>query len=64
MKRTLTLSLGLVLGSMLVVPALAQDNFPDVESNHWAFEALENLRAEGILVGYPDGKPSTLLTRR
>lgn len=65
MKRTLTLSLGLVLGGMLAVPALAQDNFPDVESNHWAYDALENLRAEGILVGYPDGKfrGSRLATR-
>lgn len=56
MKRMLTLSLGLVMGAYVAAPALAQDNFPDVPQNHWAYEALENLRKEGILVGYPDGK--------
>ncbi|MBL8066765.1 MAG: S-layer homology domain-containing protein, partial [Chthonomonadaceae bacterium] len=45
-----------VVGAMTVVPALAQDNFPDVPENHWAFEAVENLKREGILVGYPDGR--------
>lgn len=44
-----------VLGTALAIPALAQDNFPDVPENHWAYEAVENLKREGILVGYPDG---------
>lgn len=44
-----------VLGMVVVAPAFAQDNFPDVPDNHWAYEALENLKREGILVGYPDG---------
>lgn len=52
----LTLSLGLVMGMAIAAPALAQDMFPDTPQNHWAYEALENLRKEGILVGYPDGK--------
>jgi hypothetical protein len=34
---------------------MAQDQFPDVPENHWAYEALANLKAAGILVGYPDG---------
>jgi hypothetical protein len=34
---------------------MAQDNFPDVPDNHWAFEALARMKREGILVGYPDG---------
>ncbi|MBL8061148.1 MAG: S-layer homology domain-containing protein [Chthonomonas sp.] len=41
--------------AFVAVPAMAQDNFPDVPENHWAYEALENLKREGILVGYPDG---------
>jgi len=39
----------------MVAPAMAQDNFPDVPENHWAYEALARLKAAGILVGYPDG---------
>jgi len=55
MKRTFKYALATVLGAAIVVPALAQDNFPDVPENHWAFEALAKLKAAGILVGYPDG---------
>ena len=52
--RMLKLALAAVL-TMGVVGAYAMDQFPDVPDNHWAYEALENMRAEGILVGYPDG---------
>lgn len=55
MKRTLKLALVSVLGAALVVPALAQDNFPDVPDNHWAYEALLRMKTNGLLVGYPDG---------
>jgi len=55
MKRTLKIALCAVIGTMIIAPAMAQDNFPDVPDNHWAYEALENLKREGILVGYPDG---------
>jgi hypothetical protein len=34
---------------------MAQDNFPDVPDNHWAYEALARMKREGLLVGYPDG---------
>lgn len=54
MKRTLAIALLTIVGSALVAPAFAQ-NFPDAPENHWAYEALENLKREGILVGYPDG---------
>jgi hypothetical protein len=40
---------------MIAPAAMAQDNFPDVPDNHWAFEALARMKREGILVGYPDG---------
>lgn len=55
MKRTLTLALSAVLGGGFAVSAFAQDNFPDVPENHWAFEALANMKKAGLLVGYPDG---------
>jgi len=55
MKRTFKYALTAVLGAVMVVPAVAQDNFPDVPENHWAFEALARMRREGVLVGYPDG---------
>jgi hypothetical protein len=54
MNKTLKLALSAVLGAMLVSPALAQDNFPDVPENHWAYQALENLK-DKVLFGYPDG---------
>jgi hypothetical protein len=55
MNKTLKYALGVVLTAGLIVPALAQDNFPDVPDHHWAYEALARMRREGLLVGYPDG---------
>jgi len=55
MKRTLKYALSAVLCTAVVLPAFAQDNFPDVPDNHWAFEALARMKREGLLVGYPDG---------
>lgn len=56
MKRTLSLALVSIMSTVVFAPlANAQDNFPDVAENHWAYEALEVLKREGILVGYPDG---------
>lgn len=54
MNKTLKLALSAVLGVALVAPAFAQDNFPDVPENHWAYQALENLK-DKVLFGYPDG---------
>ncbi|HRF59337.1 MAG TPA: S-layer homology domain-containing protein [Fimbriimonadaceae bacterium] len=31
--------------------------FKDVPKDHWAASAVENLRREGILVGYPTDPP-------
>jgi hypothetical protein len=55
MKRTLKIALSVVLGAAMVVPALAQDAFPDTPENHWAYEALREMKNNGLLVGYPDG---------
>lgn len=52
-----------VTGANMVVD---QDKlFPDVPSNHWAYEAVEGLRQRGLVIGYEDGnfKGDRLLTR-
>jgi hypothetical protein len=53
---TLTLSLG------RPAPAPAQGRFADVPPDHWAYNAVNELAARGILVGYPApsraGKPT------
>lgn len=45
------------LATLLVASSVfAQtENFPDVPRNHWAFAALARMKADGLLVGYPDG---------
>jgi len=55
MKRTLKYALSAVLGAALAMPALAQDQFPDVPANHWAYKDLLEMKQNGLLVGYPDG---------
>jgi archaellum component FlaC len=49
----LKLALSVVVAAGLAAPALAQDQFPDVPDNHWAYEALKNLK-DRVLFGYPD----------
>ena len=51
MKRTLKYALSAVLTAAIVLPAVAQDNFPDVPDNHWAFEALQRLKKDGLPAG-------------
>jgi hypothetical protein len=53
MHRMLKLALGWAVTMALATPALAQDQFPDVPDNHWAYEALRNLK-DRVLFGYPD----------
>ncbi|HWD40882.1 MAG TPA: S-layer homology domain-containing protein [Fimbriimonas sp.] len=36
-------------------PGASFKQFPDVPADHWAAKAVRELRADGILVGYPDG---------
>jgi len=55
MKRSSKLALSLVLTVGASMSAMAQDNFPDAPANHWAYEALGRMKADGLLVGYPDG---------
>jgi hypothetical protein len=55
MNRTLKYALSAALSALIIVPALAQDNFPDVPETHWAYRDLAKMKQEGLLVGYPDG---------
>ncbi|MEN6520008.1 MAG: S-layer homology domain-containing protein [Armatimonadota bacterium] len=45
-----------VLGLMLVASyAFAQGPFADVPTDHWAYDAVNELQEAGIVIGYPDG---------
>jgi len=64
MRKVVTL-LGASLALAWVLPSYAQsdrvpgyvtpDSFKDVPAEHWAYQAVDALRAKGILIGYPDG---------
>ena len=45
--------LNAVLG--LDLPQEANTVFPDIEENHWAYVAVDDMAKRGLLVGYPDG---------
>lgn len=63
MNKTLKLALSAVLGIAIAVPALAQ-GFPDTPQNHWAYQAVANLK-DKVVFGYPDGfyRGSRMMTR-
>lgn len=47
------------------IPTKAQEGFPDVPPDYWAYEAIMDLVRRGILSGYPDGtfKPENPVKR-
>ena len=49
----------------VAAPAFAANPFSDVPMNHWAYDAVEQLSAKGILEGYPNGtfKGNRAMTR-
>jgi hypothetical protein len=58
-SRWLLIGLGAIA---MAAPVWAADRapvrttpFPDVPRNHWAYNAVEELRERGILRGYPQG---------
>ncbi len=55
MKRYLPVVLSVLLVIALAVPAAAGP-FSDVPENHWAYEAVKQLAAYGLVVGFPDGE--------
>ena len=48
-----TLTVLCLAGTM--AQAQAPDTFKDLDPSHWAYQAVENLRAKNIVWGYPDG---------
>jgi len=42
-------------GLLCSFPAVAQGPFTDVPTDHWAYEAVNKLQRDGILIGFPDG---------
>jgi hypothetical protein len=59
MKRlaTLVLAAAFSLGSLLALGQGASATpFSDVPANHWAYQAIQSLAADGLVEGYPDGK--------
>jgi hypothetical protein len=55
MKRYLPVVLSVLLVIALAVPAAAGP-FTDVPENHWAYEAVKQLAAYGLVIGFPDGE--------
>ena len=53
MKKMLAVVAAAALAAV-AAPAFAANPFSDVPLNHWAYDAVENLAAKGILEGYPD----------
>ena len=49
------LSASLCLALAPAVQAQQAETFKDVPADHWAYQAVENLRKAGIVIGYPDG---------
>ena len=52
--KQLALVLAALLSLTLVAPAFAQP-FADVPTDHWAYDAIAELAAKGLIEGYPDG---------
>ena len=54
MKKFLTV-LAVVALVAFAAPAFAANPFMDVPAGHWAYDAVAQLAADGIVSGYPDG---------
>ena len=57
MKKTVLamLSASLVVGTAAGASAAANP-FSDVPADHWAYEAIATLAADGVIEGYGDGR--------
>src|SRR5580658_8607585 len=59
MKRlaSLVIASSFALASMAAMGRVAfATPFSDVPANHWAYQYVQSLAADGIIDGYPDGK--------
>ncbi|MGE5572234.1 MAG: S-layer homology domain-containing protein [Bacteroidota bacterium] len=54
MKRYMPIALAAILVLAMAVPTAAGP-FADVPENHWAYEAVKQLAAYGLIEGFPDG---------
>lgn len=63
MKKSIVLAMAMALG--VTASAYAANPFSDVPEGHWAYDAVNQLAAEGVVDGYPDGTfgGSRLMTR-
>src|SRR5712691_4183415 len=55
MMNKLALLAGVAAALAFARPALAQGPFADVPTDHWAYDAVNELASRGIVNGYPDG---------
>src|SRR6266699_3445943 len=55
MMKKLALLAGVMAILAFARPALAQGPFADVPTDHWAYDAVNELASRGIVNGYPDG---------
>ena len=52
--RQFAMAVATVLVFAMISPAFAQP-FADTPTNHWAYDAIAELAAKGLVEGYPDG---------
>lgn len=53
MKKSLVLAMAMALG--VTASAYAANPFSDVPAGHWAYDSVNQLAAEGVIDGFPDG---------
>jgi hypothetical protein len=54
--RAHALAIGLASAAFALLPLRAAATpFADVPANHWAYQAIQSLAADGLIDGYPDG---------
>jgi hypothetical protein len=61
----LMLIFAIVFTSSASAEEIAAPEFSDLDETHWAYEGINKLVGEGIIIGYPDGtfKPEGNITR-
>lgn len=55
MRKKFTKMVAFLVVAVLSLGLVASANFPDVPSDHWAYDAVTTLVDEGLLSGMPDG---------
>ena len=54
--KKFAIAIAVVVMAAFAVPAMAATNpFMDVPASHWAYDAVAQLAARGVISGYPDG---------